>query len=84
MCKWVTLPILATTDQNLDQGSRGQKTDSTLSTGSRVSQKDVHTRSYTHTQSHKLAEVGDMEDLSPFRVSGVGMDKGLGLLTCRR
>jgi hypothetical protein len=65
-------------------GVERSKTDSTLSTGSRVSQQDVHTRSYTHTQSHKLAEVGDMEDLSPCLVSGVGMDKGLGLLTCRR
>jgi hypothetical protein len=31
----------------------------TLSTGSQ----DMRTRSYTHSQSHKLAEVGDMEDV---------------------
>ena len=37
----------------------------------------MHTRSYTHSQSHKLAEVGDMEDVRS--VSGFRVGDGQGI-----
>ena len=42
----------------------------------------MHTHTYTHSQLHTIEEVGDMEDVRS--VSGVGMDKGLELVTWRR